>query len=70
PVKVVSADPVSKGLATAESQAASGNKNSAYDTLEGLLKRFGGAKSLPAIAKKPLSKARIMHEELGLELGR
>ena len=70
PVKAVPTDPVSRELGKAQKLMATGNKEAAYNQLDKLIKRHGSTPGLPADSAKSLSRARVMHEDLGIELGK
>ena len=70
PVKAQPQDPVSKEFAKAESLLNAGKKEAAYATLETMIQRYGDSKNLPKAASTALSKASIMREDLGIELGK
>ena len=70
PVKKAPGDPVTRELSKAETLAAAGKKEAAYSELEKLIQRHGSTPGLPQDAAKSLSLAKVMHEDLGIELGK
>jgi outer membrane protein assembly factor BamD (BamD/ComL family) len=63
-------NPLAQELAKAESLAAAGKKVDAYDSLDRMLRRIGPVEKLPKTSAVQVRKAQMMHEDLGIELGR